>query len=74
VNNQNLERDLQNMEKSTQKQWLNQGNLTLKIFLENKRNQDRMEFQKGLQLQILEKRKAKDIDKVIAKQDLIVLK
>ena len=74
MNNQNLERDLQNMEKSTQKQWLNQGNLTLKIFLENKRNQDRMEFQKGLQLQILEKRKAKDIDKVIAKQDLIVLK
>lgn len=33
-----------------------------------------MEYQKGLQLQILEKKKARDIGKAINREDLIILK
>lgn len=70
----NLERDLQLMEKYKQKQLFSEGIHHYYHYLENKRNRDKFEFNNGLKLQILEKQKAKDIDKAINKQDLIFLK
>jgi hypothetical protein len=70
----NLERDLQLMEKYKQKQLFSEGIHNYYHYLENKRSRDKFEFNNGLKLQILEKQKAKDIDKAINKQDLIFLK
>jgi len=62
---QALERDLKQIERD---------NLKQQNMIEMKKNMRKYEFQKGLQLQILEKRKAQDMKKAIDKKDLIYLK
>ena len=50
------------------------GRYEVNFTVENKKHKAIFEHQKGLQLQILEKRKAREIDKAINKEELIFLK
>lgn len=53
-----LNRDLKNMEKNKQKQWLKDGVPLYINSIETNKNSKVQEYQKGLQLQILEKQKS----------------